>query len=174
MQPYLSKPLKYLKLSYIKRDRACSTPTTLNSFGASASGAIVNKILINLEKTTSSVLSVILINLWFSPSSSKDLGIIKYKSEVSTQFFSYFSFLFFPFSYLRPVHKLYTYLLQYNMVEFQTSFLDSYFQLFHLKNKIHFIKLNLSNRLFGNEFLEQKMTCLNTWLRTTDATLMTT
>ena len=102
--------------------------------------AIVNKILINLEKTTSSVLSVIIINLWFPPSSSKDLGIINYKSEVSTQFFSYFSFLFFPFSYLRPVHKLYTYLLQYNMVEFQTSFLDSYFQLFHLN--IKFILLN--------------------------------
>ena len=43
--------------------RACSMPTTRNSFGLLPLGYCERNNL-NLEKTTSSVLSVILINLW--------------------------------------------------------------------------------------------------------------
>ena len=56
------KTLIYFRIELQDRERACTTLSTRNSFGL-LPPLIVNKKHINLKKTTSSVLSVILINL---------------------------------------------------------------------------------------------------------------
>ena len=60
--------MSFAQSNNYKTDRACSTQTVRNS---SSLTVIVNKLRPNLDKTTSSVLSVILINLWLDENETK-------------------------------------------------------------------------------------------------------